>query len=316
MTQNTLSFPLEVNRGSAIETSKNAFGEGARFGKPTGEGLVQDNGVLIGIDSKMKITRAAKMLGDIYTETRALPERPNKQAGAASASAMLIEDGVVVRSAGDAPVLVIGDNGNVMLLNDFHAISKEAAAEKRELWRANGKKVSDTAFDEAITHCLKAGQGELHEDFSDFVKWETLEEALGTDKMRVLAVSDGVYGKKEHEDIAKDIKDLLNGLEIDDPDFSKKVMRRTIQSDAFKEKIDDVIVLSAMRPEPQQSILLHALDGISGGGEASAKFVKNAIDAAKWLAEQQTKDMTPPASLVASANQKGSNTSRDGALRT
>ena len=286
MTENTISFPLEVDRASIIVDASNAFGDAARLGKLGGSGLIEDNGLLIGIEQKMKFLSAAKLLDGIYTKTRALPEHSNRSVGAASASAMLVEEGIVVHSAGDAPLLVLGDNGNVKLLNDFHAISKGSAAELRVKARAQGKKVSDTAYDEALTHCLAAGRGKFEEDFTKIFSWEELENELGTKEMKVLAVSDGVYGKKEHGDVAEYIKDLLDELAIDDAEFSKKVIRRVLQSDVFEGNEDDVVVLSATRPAPQQSILLHALDGISGGGEASARFVDNAVNVAKKVVQE------------------------------
>ena len=270
---NYISFDLEVGREAPAENVSNSVISGSRVGKPGNEGVVEDNGVALTniSDKPLEAWYAHQYLSDVSAAVRQTPSNGNPQAGATTASAFLTMDEVAVRGAGDSIVAVISEYGKVHILNEFHV-----------------------AGGEVITNSVERGKAsfeDLQKDYLRTYEWQEIQAAMGTEKLRIVTMSDGVSASHDPRDIEKDIQHLIKtgDLSIDDEHFAEKLASQARSSNNRNPKSDDLIILSAMRPQtPQQQSALTVFDGIGSGGRDSAVIANDLSQASIKILEQRT----------------------------
>lgn len=251
----------------------------------------EDNGCAALIKADLESEEASEILRNIYAASREYTfetKRKNdlNNVGAVAASALLTQEGVAVRGAGDSLVLAIGRNGKVCILNELQ-VGEES---------------------QQLKNCLAVkGSSGNGSDFEEDFTWSKIEKKLGyndgshENDVRIVTVTDGAYGLLEDETRIKEyIKEIAQGLkvEFDANDYAAHFLKAARLGDKFEGKPDDLTVLSAKRPEKGHSVLLHALDGMGAGGflsarmaDISAKTVMSEVN--EYLVKKKVREAQP-----------------------
>ncbi len=260
MINEELHFSRDVLRSAAAQSFSNGYISGARAGKPGLNDYVQDNGSAHSINSDISHRQATGLLERIYGRVRgSSPSGLGDQDAATAASAVVTNDFVAVRSAGDGVVLAVGEDGRTKVMNPMQIGSGQG-----------------------VTNVIQPGRGGNSGDFSKTYSWNALEAELGPN-VRIITASDGIYGQLHSEaDIQRHVERTMrsNGLDVRDPNFSQKFMDAAMNDAVFSGKKDDVVVISAQKPQKGQTAILNAFDGV-GSGDNSHRVAHTAIEAAQ-----------------------------------
>ena len=272
-----------------------------RLGKEGLYGPIEDNGYCaqgFSPDAPFSARQARDLLESIFLQTRQVPAtnirgwdrftpEVQREVATTAVGVVLGMEDVSVRNAGDSIAVAIGDNGNVVILNQLQC----------------GENANQLSH--AVSLGLSGALLELQQrdDTTGHFTWEELKAQLGNPgNIRIAVMSDGVCGSNRVDEIIPALQAMVRDIPFGAPDYARRLIEKARSSENPKPKWDDIVVLTALQPtEPKLQAALFAFDGVGNGGEYSAQVAGTAAR----IAQEQVQALARGEGLAVPERKRG-----------